>query len=192
MDSRVDLKGTANVPITDNVSSRATVLAKTQDGYVKRDDGLEFGDTDTLGGRFSLLWEATDALEIGWTIEGTQERVDGPALSLIGINYGAPVDPDTPPMATIHNILANAAPNPPAPDTLPCATPDMTSNPAVADCYDDRFIYGENAERTSGTAPAFSRYRYLGHEPEYFMGHHRCVDAEIDHGLARSVFGIRP
>jgi len=156
-DHRVDLKGSINVPITDTVFGRVTALAKTQNGYVRRDDGEEFGDVDTLGGRFSLLWEATDSLEFGLSVEGTQERVDGPALTLLGINYGAPVDPDTPPMATIHNVLATAAPNPPAPDTPPCATPGMTSNPAVPLCYDDRFIYGKNAERTSGTAPAYSR-----------------------------------
>ncbi len=155
-DNRIDLKGSINAPITDGLYSRFTLLAKKQDGYVKRDDGHEFGDVDTIGGRASLLWEGARNLEIGWSIEATQQRVDGPALTLLGINYGSPVDPDTPPMATIHNVLATAAPNPPTPTTPPCATPGMTSNPAVPLCYDDRFIYGKNAERTSGTAPAFS------------------------------------
>lgn len=155
-DNRVDLKGSLNVPIMDGLSSRFSVLSKNQDGYVKRDDGHEFGDTDTVGGRASLLWEPTEALEILWSGEATRSRVDGPALTLIGINYGLPVDPDTPPMATIHNVVANAAPNPPGPMTPPCATPGMTLNLAVAGCYDDRFVYG-GAERTSGTAPAFSK-----------------------------------
>jgi len=155
-DSRIDLKGSVNAPITDSLFSRFSLLYKTQDGYVKRDDGKEFGDADTIGGRASFLWEATEKLDITLTGEYTREEVDGPALTLLGINYAGPIDPDTPPMATIHNVLATAAPNPPGPLTPPCATPGMTSNPAVPLCYDDRFIYGENAERTSGTAPAFS------------------------------------
>ena len=153
MDNRVDLKGSINVPITDNLFSRFSLLSMTQDGYVKRDDGREFGDADTLGGRASFLWAASDALEITLTGEYTRDEVDGPALTLLGINFGLPVDPDTPPMATIHNVGANiAAGNAP----IPCEIPPMPSNPAVPGCYDDRFIYGEDAERTSGTAPAFS------------------------------------
>jgi iron complex outermembrane receptor protein len=153
MDNRVDLKGSINVPITDNLFSRFSLLSMTQDGYVKRDDGREFGDADTLGGRASFLWAASDALEITLTGEYTREEVDGPALTLLGINFGLPIDPDTPPMATIHNVGANiAAGNAP----IPCAIPPMPSNPAVPGCYDDRFIYGEDAQRTSGTAPAFS------------------------------------
>lgn len=156
-DNRIDIKGSVNVPITDHLFSRFSLLSKNQDGYVKRDDGKDLGDVDTIGGRASFLWEATEDLDITLTGEATHERTHGPALTLIGINYGNPVDPDTPPMATIHNVLATAAPNPPGPTTPPCATPGMTSNPAVATCYDDRFIYGKSAERTSGTAPAYSR-----------------------------------
>jgi len=154
-DNRIDLQGSVNVPITDNFFSRFSLMSKNQDGYVDRDDGLELGDTDTVGGRAAFLWEATEDLEIELSADVTRDRVDGPALTLIGINYGNPVDPNTPPMATIHNVLATAAPNPPGPTTPPCATPAMTSNPAVPLCYDDRFIYG-GAEKTSGTAPAFS------------------------------------
>jgi len=152
-DSRTDLKGSVNAPITDSLFSRFSLLYKTQDGYVKRDDGKEFGDADTIGGRASFLWEATENLDIRLTGEYTREEVDGPALTLIGINYGNPIDPDTPPMATIHNVGANLAAGGPE---IPCAIPPMPSNPAVPGCYDDRFIYGKNAERSSGTAPAFS------------------------------------
>ncbi len=155
-DNRVDFKAAVNLPITDNLFSRFSFLSMNQDGYVNRDDGAEFGDTDTVGGRMSFLWEATNDLQIELSGEATRDRVDGPAVTLLGINYGLPVDPDTPPMATIHNVGATAAPNPPGPTTPPCATPDMTFNPAVPGCYDDRFIYGTDAERTSGTAPAFS------------------------------------
>ncbi len=158
-DSRVDLKGSINLPITDNLFGRFTLLSRTQDGYVERDGGIDLGDADTIGGRASFLWEATDSLEITLTGEYTQEDVNGPALTLIGINYGLPIDPDTPPMATIHNVGANMAAGGPA---IPCAIPPAPLNLAVPGCYDDRFVYGENAERNSGTAPAFSETDIFG------------------------------
>ncbi len=152
-DSRTDLKGSINAPITGNLFTRFSGLYKKQDGYVKRDDGVDLGDSDTIGGRASILWEATDDLEFTLTGEYTRERVNGPALTLIGINLGAPVDPDTPPMATIHNVGANIAAGG---GPIPCAIPPAPNNPAVPGCYDNRYVYGEDAERTSGTAPAFS------------------------------------
>jgi iron complex outermembrane receptor protein len=130
-DNRVDLRGSVNVPITDNLFSRFSLLTKQQDGYVKRDDGLEFGDTDTVGGRATFLWEATDALEISLSGEATRDRINGPALTLLGINFAGPVDPDTPPMATIHNVGANLAAAGPA---IPCAIPPAPLNLAVPDC----------------------------------------------------------
>lgn len=153
MDNRVDIKASANLPISDNLFSRFSLLSMKQDGYVERDDGIDLGDTDTLGGRASFLWEATENLEIVLSAEMTRDQTNGPALTLIGINLGNPIDPDTPPMATIHNVGANlAAGGPP----IPCAIPPAPNNPAVPGCYDNRFVYGDDAERTSGTAPAFS------------------------------------
>jgi iron complex outermembrane receptor protein len=152
-DSRIDLKGSINAPITESLFSRFSLLYKTQDGYVKRDDGREFGDADTIGGRATFLWQATESLEITLTGEYTREEVDGPALTLIGINLGLPIDPDTPPMATIHNVGANLAAGG---GPIPCAIPPAPLNLAVPGCYDNRYVYGEDAERTSGTAPAFS------------------------------------
>jgi iron complex outermembrane receptor protein len=147
-DGRVDLKASANVPLSDNLYGNVSMLSMTQDGYVQRDDGIDLGDVDTVSGRASLLWELADNIEVNWSADVTASNSNGPALTLIGINYGLPVDPDTPPMATIHNVGANGG-------GAPCATPGMTSNPGVPGCYDDRFIY-DGAERTSGTAPAFS------------------------------------
>jgi len=151
-DDRVDLKGTVNLPISDNFFSKFSVAYLSQDGYVMRDDGIDLGDDDTLSGRASFLLAPNEDLEITFALEGSRDRENGPALTLIGINYGNPVDPDTPPMATIHNVGANlAAGGPP----IPCAIPPAPLNLAVPGCYDDRYVY-PGAERSSGTAPAFS------------------------------------
>ena len=151
-DNRFDLKGTVNLPITENFFSKFSIAYMTQDGYVMRDDGVDLGDDNTLSGRASFLLTPSDDLEINFSFEASRDRENGPALTLIGINLGNPVDPDTPPMAVIHNVGANiAAGNGPA----PCATPDAPLNLNVPGCYDNRFVY-EGQERTSGTAPAFS------------------------------------
>ncbi|WP_219846110.1 TonB-dependent receptor [Emcibacter nanhaiensis] len=154
-DDRIDLKGSLNVPLSDNFFSSYSVAYLSQDGYVMRDDGIDLGDDDTLSGRASFLLEASDDLEISFSIEGSRDRENGPALTLIGINYEGP-NPlslaPPPPMATLHNILANLAAGGPM---APCAYPGSTLNLAVDGCYDDRYVY-DGEERSSGTAPAYS------------------------------------
>ncbi|WP_321396045.1 TonB-dependent receptor [Emcibacter sp.] len=151
-DDRIDLKGSVNIPLSDTFYSKFSVAYLSQDGYVMRDDGIDLGDDDTLSGRASFLLEASDDLEISFSIEGSRDRENGPAMTLIGINYAGPIDPDTPPMATIHNVGASLAAGGPA---APCAYPGSTLNLAVPGCYDDRYVY-DGEERNSGTALAYS------------------------------------
>ncbi|WP_210414011.1 TonB-dependent receptor [Luteithermobacter gelatinilyticus] len=152
-DNRFDLKASVNLPLADNFYSNFAVASLTQDGYVTRDDGIDLGDDDTLTGRASFLLTPSEDLEIQLSVEGTRDRENGPALTLIGINYAGPIDPETPPMATIHNVGANIAAGG-AP--MPCALPGATLNLAVPGCYDDRYVF-DGEQRTAGTAPAFSR-----------------------------------
>ncbi len=154
-DNRINLKASVNLPISDNFYSSYAVAYMKQDGYVMRDDGVDLGDDDTLSGRASFLLIPNEDLEINFSIEGSRDRENGPALSLIGINYAGPnplsLSPP-PPMATIHNIGANLAAGG---GPVPCAFPGNTLNLAVPGCYDDRYVY-DGGERTSGTAPAYS------------------------------------
>ncbi|MBL4895030.1 MAG: TonB-dependent receptor [Emcibacter sp.] len=155
-DNRINLKGTVNLPISDNFFSKFSMAYMKQDGYVTRDDGIDLGDDDTLSGRATFLITPNEDLEISLSIEGSRDRENGPAMTLIGINYAGP-NPlslaPPPPMVTIHNIGANAAATGiPA----PCASPGNTLNLAVPGCYDDRYVYA-GEERNSGTAPAYSK-----------------------------------
>ncbi|PHZ84634.1 TonB-dependent receptor [Paremcibacter congregatus] len=151
-DDRLDLKATVNLPLADNFFAKFSGAYLSQDGYVLRDDGVDLGDDDTLSGRASFLLTPSEDLEINFSFEASRDRENGPALTLIGVNYGNPVDPDTPPMAVIHNVGANlAAGNGP----IPCALPNAPLNLAVPGCYDDRYVY-DGESRSSGTAPAYS------------------------------------
>lgn len=150
-DSRLDIKGSFDIPLSDTLFSKFTVASMSQDGYVIRDDGIDLGDDDSLAFRAAFRSIPTDDLEINFIIESNRDRENGPALTLMGVNHAGPIDPDTPPMATIHNVGANLAAGG---GPIPCAIPPMPINLAVPGCYDNRYVNGNN--RDSGTAPAFS------------------------------------
>ncbi|RLA04619.1 MAG: TonB-dependent receptor [Gammaproteobacteria bacterium] len=150
-DNRIDLAGTFNVPISEKVFSKFSISSKQQDGYVIRADGTDLGDDDSLSARAAFRMLPSDDFEINFTIEASRDRENGPALTLLGINHGNPVDPDTPPMATIHNVGANLAAGG---GPIPCAIPPMPLNMAVPGCYDDRYIY--DGTNDFGTAAAYS------------------------------------
>lgn len=173
-DDRLDVVGSVNVPLADNLFSSFSAGRLAQDGYVHRPDGTNLGDEDTLTGRAALRWLASPALEVNFSVEGTRSRENGPAFTLIGIDKGevinrgtGAVDPNTPPMALINNQMASFLAGWPAPGLggpdaydpcvfLPGAIPGVPSdiNPAVPGCYDDRYIRGKG--ENLGTAPAFS------------------------------------
>lgn len=150
-DSTQNIKASINVPISNRLMTSFAFASVNQDGYVDRLDGVDLGDDNTDTARASLLWLPSDDLEINFSAEYTRDRENGPALSLIGINLGDPIDPDTPPMALIHNVGANMAAGG-AP--MPCAHPGMTINLDVPGCYDLRYDLGKS--KNAGTAPAMS------------------------------------
>lgn len=150
-DSAQILKASIDIPVSEQLLTKISVANMEQDGYVKRLDGVELGDDDTQAARFSALWSPNDTFEAFFSASLSRDRENGPALSLIGINLGNPIDPDTPPMATIHNVGANLAAGG-AP--MPCATPRNTTNLSVPGCYDLRYKLGKN--KNAGTAPAKS------------------------------------
>lgn len=153
-DDRMDGKAVVNIPIADGLYSRFSIASLNRDGYVEREfDGEELGDDDTLSARMAVLWEASDDIDVNFSMDYTEDRENGPAVSLIGINYAGPIDPDTPPMATIHNVGANLAAGGPE---APCIIPPVTGtiNEAVPGCYDDRYVVDK--DKNLGTAPVYS------------------------------------
>jgi len=156
-DDYTNLTGYINFPIADNLFASVNLGAVQQDGYVERTDGTDLGDDDTIAGRLALRWLASEDVEVNFSLDTTRDRENGPALNLVGINLGNPIDPNTPPFAVLHNIGANlAAGGPP----IPCATPDAPLNLSVPGCYDYRYLESEGDNQ--GTAPAYSESDILG------------------------------
>ncbi len=151
-DNLVVAKGMVNVPLSDAAALRVSVGYFGQDGYVTRTfDGKKLGNSNRFAGRAALRLKPSD----GWTVDlgfdGTTARENGPAMSLIGINYGRTTDPNTPPFADISNIIANVTAGGPP---IPCAIPPAPLNLAVPGCYDNRYILGP--DKNGGTAPSYS------------------------------------
>ena len=159
-DNRLNAKASAHIPISDTLAARLSVASLNQDGYVERTDGIDLGDDDTLTGRLAVAWEPTEQLSADFSLEATRDRENGPAMRLLDIDFtdlsqldGVVLAPP-PPMAFIHNVTAAAV----APG-VPCAVTDtagngITYNPAVANCYDSRYIGTDGDDQ--GTAPAYS------------------------------------
>lgn len=151
-DNALVVKGSVDMPISDTLLTRLSVADMSQDGYVERLDGVELGDDDTTTGRFNAVWTPRNDLELNFSAEFSRDRENGPPMTLLDINLGNPIDPNTPPMAVIHNVVANAMAG--ATDGSPCATPANKINLAVPGCYDLRYQLGDS--RNAGTAPATS------------------------------------
>ena len=165
-DNLLKVKAAAHVPVNDTFATRLSVASLEQDGFVKRTDGIDLGDDDTLTARWSFAWKPNDKFSADIAFDMTRDRENGPAMQLIGIDFtdlsqlnGVVLAPP-PPMAFIHNVTFAA----PAPGT-PCAVTNaagngITSNPASPNCYDDRYIGADG--NNGGTAPAFSETDVLG------------------------------
>jgi iron complex outermembrane receptor protein len=159
-DDRLDVAGSVMVPVTDTFAMRASLASFKQDGYVERADGTDLGDDDTLTGRVAFAFLPNDRLRVDVAADATRDRENGPAMELLGIDFTdlsqleGLVASVPPPMAFIHNVTT-AAVSP----GVPCAATDaegngITFNPAVPNCFDNRYLDGGDNE---GTAPAESK-----------------------------------
>jgi len=91
-DSRVDVRGSVNIPVSDNFYARFSGSSKNRDGYGTRVlTGEELGDVNSDSGRFSGYWAATDHLDVSFSVDATRARESSIASTLLsdGPNVGA-------------------------------------------------------------------------------------------------------
>jgi iron complex outermembrane receptor protein len=137
-DALKKLKVSVNGALTDKLFGNFSVLSATQDGYVKRPAGGDLGDDDTLAFRGSLLWEASDDVEVNLILDHSTENENGPAFQI--------ADAGT----TVDGSFAGFYDNVLQPET--CGFPSgITSTDPL--CYNNQYATeGENL----GTAPTYS------------------------------------
>ncbi|MDF8331914.1 TonB-dependent receptor [Novosphingobium cyanobacteriorum] len=178
---RIDAKVMANLPLTNTLALRVSGASMMRDGYVQRVvDNKDLGNVNTKTGRLQLRWNAAPNLEINLSVDGTEERNNGPALTLKGVDLRSAIfnpsnlpmlPPGSPPTAGSYVI------NPPfdAPvdnfallnnyvatflggqNCLGFAPYSPTGSAAA--CYDDRYA---SVTQDFGTAPQYSRNRIWG------------------------------
>ncbi len=72
---QADTRFSVNIPLTETLASRFSFATRTSEGYMENKlSHNDFNDDRLLGGRASFLWDATDNVEVLWTIDGAKER----------------------------------------------------------------------------------------------------------------------
>ncbi|GAA6185855.1 MULTISPECIES: TonB-dependent receptor [Alteromonadaceae] len=137
-DSLAKLKVSVNGALTDNLFGNFSALSATQDGYVSRPAGGDLGDDDMLAFRGSLLWEASDDVEVSLILDHSTENENGPAFEIA--DAGTLVDGS---FAGFYNNVLQAE---------SCGYPaGITSTDPI--CYNNQYATeGVNL----GTAPTYS------------------------------------
>jgi len=137
-DSLAKLKVSVNGALSDTLFGNFSALTATQDGYVKRPAGGDLGDDDKVALRGSLLWEASDDVEVMLILDHSTENENGPAFQLT--DSGTMVAGSF--AGFYDNVLQGAT----------CGFPGgFTSTDPI--CYNNQYVSeGENL----GTAPTYS------------------------------------
>ena len=128
-DSRLNVRGTLNVPVSDELSTRFSIASLNQDGYVHRinDDNKDLGDDDTIVARFSARWVPSDALEVNFSGDYSRDRENGSAQVLTGVDPLAT-------MVSLHNIFFDGT------GTFNPFTCFGAANAANPNCYNEQWI----------------------------------------------------
>lgn len=142
------VRGSLNVPITDNLALRVSGVARQRDGYV---DALQYDDF-RLGGekiwaaRAALRFQPTDRLTIDFAVDHTERR-DPPAAT-VGLQLGDVSINQTGPTGQVSNFF-NRRQGPAATARLPwvsadaprCATDAVFRNSSRT-CYGNAWLEG--------------------------------------------------
>ena len=89
--SRIQLKGSLDIPLADGVYTSFAAFYHNRDGYVEGvgPGAPDLGDTNTLAGRFALRLEPTDRLSVDISLDGTRSREESAPNVAIEINENA-------------------------------------------------------------------------------------------------------
>jgi iron complex outermembrane receptor protein len=88
-DSRLDVRGVLNLPITQNVLTRFSASSFNQDGYgTSLQSGAEFGDVNTDSARAALRWLASDDLDVTLSYDRFRTRQEAPVITLVFADAG--------------------------------------------------------------------------------------------------------
>ena len=162
-DSRIDVQGSLDLPISDVLRSKLSFSDRRRDGYVTRlSDGVKTGDDNATSTRLALHWDVADNVRAKFSADYTRERENGAPLVLLKTNEGPPgSDPDFPNGGGFARFVNNPPPPIPAAALVngrPCDQPRPVA--AVVGCYGDHWVVDEFT--TNATLPVMSNLDYWG------------------------------
>lgn len=98
---RQELRAAIEGPLVeDKLAGKISLLAKNYDGYIRNDDGRNFGEQEVRSLRGSLLWTPTDTFDATLIIDHTEENGNGTAFqnaslpTMLAPQYGVNADTD--------------------------------------------------------------------------------------------------
>jgi iron complex outermembrane receptor protein len=150
-DERADVLIEANVPISDNLLSRVSILSKNREGYVSRTEtGDSLGDDDVLSGRATLSFIPSDTLTIQLALDMTREREESAPFVLEELLSTA----DFP---AFHNAVI-------AQSLDPAVAGGRCFDPTYANpvCYNEASVLTGSSYKSKGTQESGSDVDVLG------------------------------
>ena len=158
-DSRLDINGTLNVPLTDTLFTRFTAASFQQDGYVTNTFNgrkQDLGNDNTIAARFAARWIPTDALEFNLSIDYSRDRENSQPYLPVGI---APVNSGpAPSMVLFHNAFLSGPGLAAGGNPLACFLP---ANANDRSCYNAQWI-DPTRKTVSSDAPLYSNLDVWG------------------------------
>lgn len=88
-DSLIDASLALDIPLSEQLLSRFSFGTRKQDGYVKRTDGVDLGDTDTYTALAKFVWTPNDRLTAKLGFDYTKSDENGSPLVFATINEAA-------------------------------------------------------------------------------------------------------
>lgn len=144
---RLDVYGTVNLPLSDNLYNRTSINYRGRDGYYERlFDDADVSDVDSLGFRSRFLWRPSETLDVILSLDGTRDRQGVGGLTLLSIEEALSTPTS---IASLHNAVFAPQLDPQGASQGQCFAPGAASSA----CYNRQWltddIYQTNASAES-------------------------------------------
>jgi iron complex outermembrane receptor protein len=143
-----------DMPFSPEFRNRVSLGMRRQDGYVKRPDGTDLGDTDTFFGQWKSVWTPTDRMRATFIFDVTSSNENGSPLVFAAINEAA----------TFPRVASLDAGCPGLTDGL-VPPPGLPDQPVVPMIYDGRCandLQNSGPYISNGTLKLFSTLENMG------------------------------
>ena len=161
--NRTDLKASVNLPVNQSLALQASVSAQKRDGYGKSlFNGMEFGDKNSVSGRFAAALKATDDLMFTLALDATRTDEHAPPVKLLALTT-------TSGFPALYNAFS--------PNAAGCAT-----NPGADNCYGPQWLT-DSPYTNWNSDPDYSRSNVFGAS--------LTVDWDLHWGAFKSITAYR-